>query len=256
MTLSTILMLFAAGIGGGALSSLVGGAAVITYPALIAAGIPPLAATACNLTSNFPGNFLAALSDRKQLPPLDRNFIGMVLASMLGAALGAVLLLSTPQRVFAVLVPALLGFATVLFAFAKPVSDWLRARAQSKGRDIDFSVTNLKMLLPVSFYGGYFGAGVGVLLLAVLTMATNGDYRSANVTKNLVTSLNTAVASAIFVVNGTVIWPQTMALMVGSIIGGQLGASIARVAPRELMRIAVTGVGALLTGYFAWLYWF
>ena len=79
MTLSTILMLFAAGIGGGALSSLVGGAAVITYPALIAAGIPPLAATACNLTSNFPGNFLAALSDRKQLPPLDRNFIGMVL---------------------------------------------------------------------------------------------------------------------------------------------------------------------------------
>lgn len=256
MTLHTLIMLFLAGIGGGALSSLVGGAAVITYPALIAAGIPPLAATTCNLTASFPGTFLAAVSDRRQLPPLDRKFVGMVLASMFGAVLGAILLLSTPQRVFAILVPALLGFATVLFAFAQPVGDWLRARAQSKGRDIDFSVTNLKMLLPVSFYGGYFGAGVGVLLLAVLTLATNGDYRSANVTKNLVSSFNTAAASAIFVFSGTVIWPQTLALMVGSIIGGQLGAGLARIAPRAVMRVAVTAVGAVLTGYFAWAYWF
>lgn len=256
MTLPTLIMLFFAGIGGGALTSLVGGAAVITYPAMIAAGIPPLAATACNMTASFPGSFLAALSDRKQLPPFDRKFIGMVIASMVGAGLGGALLLATPPHAFAVMVPVLLGFATILFGFAKPVSDWLRARAQNKGRDIDFSVTNLKMLLPVSLYGGYFGAGVSILLLAVLTMATNGDYRSANVTKNLVTSLNTATASAIFVINGTVIWPQTLALMVGSIVGGQLGAALARIAPREIMRIAVTVIGALLTGYFAWLYWF
>lgn len=256
MTLPTLIMLFFAGIGGGALTSLVGGAAVITYPAMIAAGIPPLAATACNMTASFPGSFLAALSDRKQLPPFDRKFIGMVIASMVGAGLGGALLLATPPHAFAVMVPVLLGFATILFGFAKPISDWLRARAQNKGRDIDFSVTNLKMLLPVSFYGGYFGAGVSILLLAVLTMATNGDYRSANVTKNLVTSLNTATASAIFVINGTVIWPQTLALMVGSIVGGQLGAALARIAPREIMRIAVTVIGALLTGYFAWLYWF
>lgn len=256
MPLSTIIMLFIAGIGGGALTSLVGGAAVVTYPALIAAGIAPLPATACNLCASFPGAFLAALSDRGQLPKFDRPFIGMVLASVLGAALGALLLMATPQRVFAILVPLLLGFATVLFAFAKPIGDWLRARAHSKGRAIDFSVTNLKMLLPVSFYGGYFGAGVGVLLLAVMTLATRGDYRSANVAKNLVTSLNSGVAAAIFISQGIVIWPQTLALMAGSIIGGQLGASIARVAPREVMRIAVTAVGALLTCYFAWHYWF
>ena len=256
MTLHTLIMLFLAGIGGGALTSMVGGAAVVTYPALIAAGLPPLTAATCNLGASFPGSFLAALSDRKQLPPLDRAFVGMAIASMLGAALGAFLLLATPQRVFTILVPGLLGFATVLFAFAQPIGNWLRAHAQKRGRDIDFSVTNLKMLLPVSFYGGYFGAGVGVLLLAVMSIATRGDYRSANVTKNLVTSLNTATAAAIFVLKGAIIWPPTLVLMAGSVVGGQLGAAVARVAPREVMRIAVVVVGALLTGYFAWIYWF
>jgi uncharacterized membrane protein YfcA len=196
------------------------------------------------------------MSDRKQLPPLDRAFISMALASMFGAGLGAALLLATPQRVFAILVPVLLGFATVLFAFAQRAGNWLRARAQLRGRDIDFSVTNLKMLMPVSFYGGYFGAGVGVLLLGVMSVATRGDYRSANVTKNLVTSLNSGVAAAIFILKGTVIWPQTLALMAGSVVGGVTGASLARVMPREVMRIAVVVVGALLTVFFAWRYWF
>jgi uncharacterized membrane protein YfcA len=256
MTLHTILMLFAAGIGGGLLSSMVGGAAVITYPALIAAGIPPLPATTCNLTASFPGTFFAAMSDRRQLPPFDRAFVGMALASMIGAGLGAALLLATPQGVFALMVPVLLGFATVLFAFAQSAGDWLRARAAARGRDIDFSVTNLKMLLPVSFYGGYFGAGVGVLILGVMSIATRGDYRSANVAKNLVTSLNSGTAAAIFIFKGTVIWPQTLALMLGSIVGGLAGASLARVMPRHVMRVAVIVVGALLTVFFAWHYWF
>jgi uncharacterized membrane protein YfcA len=256
MTPHTIIMLFLAGIGGGMLTSMVGGAAVVTYPALIAAGIAPLPATTCNLTASFPGSFFAAMSDRKQLPPFDRAFVGMVLASMLGAAFGAALLLATPQRVFALLVPVLLGFATVLFAFSQQAGDWLRARAARRGREIDFSVTNLKMLLPVSFYGGYFGAGVGVLLLGVLSVATRGDYRSANVTKNLVTSLNSGTAAAIFILQGTVIWPQTLALMAGSIVGGLAGASVARVMPRQVMRVSVVAVGAVLTAYFAWRYWF
>jgi uncharacterized membrane protein YfcA len=256
MTFHIIVMLFFAGVAGGMLSSMVGGAAVVTYPALIAAGIPPLAATTCNLTASFPGTFFAAMSDRAQLPPFNRAFIGMVLASMIGAGLGASLLLATPERLFALLVPILLGFATVLFAFAQRVGDWLRARARRRGRDIEFSVTSLKMLLPVSFYGGYFGAGVGVLLLGVMSVATGGDYRSANVVKNLVTSLNSGVAAAIFILKGAVIWPQTLALMAGSIAGGVTGAWLARLIPREAMRVAVVVVGALLTVFFAWRYWF
>jgi len=256
MALHIILMLFFAGIAGGMITSLVGGAAVVTYPALIAAGIPPLPATTCNLTAAVPGAFFAALSDRKQLPPFDRAFVGMVLASMIGAGIGACVLLATPERLFEVLVPILLGFATVLFAFARPVADWLHARAARRGRAIGFSVTSLKMLLPVSFYGGYFGAGVGVLLLGVMSVATRGDYRSANVVKNLVTSLNSGTAAAIFIIKGTVIWPQTLAMAAGTVLGGIAGAWLARLIPREVMHVAVVVAGMLLTGFFAWRYWF
>lgn len=251
-----IAVLFAAGIGGGMLASMVGGAAVVTYPALIAAGLPPLTATVCNLTALMPGTLFAALADRRQLPPFNRAFLGMVVASIVGAGFGAALLLATPQRVFALLVPVLLGFATVLFAFAQKISDWLRARAARRGRSIDFSVTNLKMLLPVSFYGGYFGAGVGVLMLGVMSVATAGDYRSANVVKNFVGSLNSATAAAIFLAQGAIVWPQTLALMAGTIIGGLLGGALARIVPRDVMRVAVVVIGALLTVFFAWRYWF
>jgi uncharacterized protein len=256
MALHVILMLFLAGALGGTITAIVGGAAVVTYPALIASGIPPLGATICNLTAAVPGTLFAVLSDRKQLPPFDRAFMGMVLASMIGAALGATLLLATPERWFEALVPLLLGFATVLFAFAQPVSNWLRARAAQRGRDIDFSVTNLKMLLPVSFYGGYFGAGAGVLTLGVMSLATRGEYRSANVVKNLITCLNCGTAAAIFTVKGSVIWPQTLALAAGTVVGGITGAWLARSIPRHVMRVAVVVVGALLTAYFAWRYWF
>jgi uncharacterized membrane protein YfcA len=256
MGLGTVLMLLAAGIVGGMITSLVGGAAVVTYPALIAAGLPPLTATVCNLTAAVPGAFFAALSDRKQLPPFDRAFIAMCLASMIGAGVGGLLLLATPARFFEILVPILLGFATVLFAFSGRVSEWLTARATQRGHEITFNVTSLKALLPVSFYNGYFGVGSGVLTLGVLSLATEGDYRSANVAKNLVTSLNCGAAAAIFIVRGSIVWPPTLALMAGTIVGGIVGASLARVAPRALMRVAVVAVGALLTVAFAWRYWF
>jgi uncharacterized membrane protein YfcA len=105
--------------------------------------------------------------------------------------------------------------------------------------------------VPVSVYGGYFGAGVGVLLLAVLSVGTAGNYRAANVAKNLVTSLNSVVAAALFIVQGIVIWPQTLAMMSGAFVGGLLGSWLARSLPRELMRVVIVIVGALLTAIFA-----
>ena len=257
MTLPTILMLFVTGIFGGAMAALVGGASVITFPVLLATGLPPVVATASNLVAVSPGNFLAALTDRSQLPPFNRAFIGLLIASVLGALAGALLLMVTPLRLFEVLIPLLLGFATVLFAYASRITQWLRARAQARGDGAPrMSVTSIPMLLPVSVYGGYFGAGVGVLLLGVLSIATGGDYRSANVAKNLVASLNTLVASICFVANGAVSWPPTLAMMAGCLIGGFCGGHLARIVPQQVMRVVVVVVGAALTLAFVWRYWF
>jgi hypothetical protein len=257
MDIATTSMLLAAGIVGGAISSLVGGAAIVTFPALIAAGLSPVVATATNMVALCPGNFLAALYDRTQLPPRDRAFVGLVAWSLLGAALGAVLLLLTPERMFALFVPALLGFATVLFAYAGRIGAWMQARAAARGQAGPPRWGHgMAVLLPVSVYGGYFGAGVGVLLLGVLSVGTKGDYRAANVTKNLVTSLNSLVAAIVFIVQGLVSWPATAAMMAGALVGALIGARIAQVVPREVMRVVVVAMGALLTAAFAWRYWF
>jgi uncharacterized membrane protein YfcA len=257
MDLQAVLMLAGAGIIGGTISALVGGAAIVTWPALIAVGLSPVVATATNLLALVPGNFLAALYDRTQLPPFDRSFFAMVMASVAGGAVGAVLLLVTPERMFAVFVPALLGFATVLFAYASRISDWIRARAAHDGRTAaNRWGSSTAAMTVVSIYGGYFGAGVGVLLLAVLSVGTDGDYRSANVIKNLVTSLSSLVAAALFIAQGVVSWPATLAMMAGALIGALIGARLAQIVPREAMRVLVVGVGAFLTAAFAWRYWF
>ena len=256
MDLQTVLILIATGVIGGLMSSLVGGASVVTFPVLLAVGLPPVVATASNLIAVSAGNFLAAVTDRHNLPPFNRAFVGLVLASVLGALLGAVLLLATPVRMFEFLIPLLLGFATVLFAFAGQITQWLRARATARGDEWKIGVTSIPLVLPISVYGGYFGAGAGTLLLGVLMIATEGDYRRANVAKNLVSSLNTFTAAFYFIANGAVSWPETLVMMVGCLIGAFGGAHLARRVPHEAMRVVIVVVGAALTAVFAWRYWF
>jgi len=153
---------FPAGVGviAGIIAAIVGGAAVVIYPAPIATGVPPHLAAVSDLASVMPGTMLAALSDRSQLPPFNRAFVRLIFASIIGVGIGAVCLVLTPERVFAQIVPLLLGFA-MLFAFSDRISRWLRKRAESRGHAIAFNVASLKVVLQVSFYGGYFGAGVG-----------------------------------------------------------------------------------------------
>lgn len=208
MDILTIAFLAGAGVIAGIIAAMVGGAAVVIYPALIATGVPPHLAAVSNLASIMPATMLAALSDRSQLPPFDRSFLGLIAASIVGAGIGAVCLLLTPERMFAQIVPLLLGFATLLFAYSERISRWLRTRAEGRGHPIAFNVASLKVVLPVSFYGGYFGAGVGILMLGVFSLATGGDYRSANVAKNFVSSLNGLTATLVFATHGAVLWPQ------------------------------------------------
>ena len=254
MDILTIAFLVGVGVIAGIIAAIVGGAAVVIYPALIATGVPPHLAAVSNLASVMPGTMLAALSDRSQLPPFDRAFVSLIFASIIGAGIGAVCLVLTPERIFAQIVPLLLGFATLLFAYSERISRWLRKRAEGRGHAIAFNVASLKVVLPVSFYGGYFGAGVGVLLIGVLSIG-GGDYRAANTTKNLVTSLNSMVAAALFIVRGAVEWQPTLLMLAGALVGAFIGARLAQIVPHAVMRVVVTLVGGLLTVVFAWRYW-
>lgn len=216
MDILTIAFLAGAGVIAGIIAAMVGGAAVVIYPALIATGVPPHLAAVSNLASIMPATMLAALSDRSQLPPFDRSFLGLIAASIVGAGIGAVCLLLTPERMFAQIVPLLLGFATLLFAYSERISRWLRTRAEGRGHPIAFNVASLKVVLPVSFYGGYFGAGVAILMLGVFSLA----------------------------------------LAAGTIGGGLVGAYVARIIPRNVIRVLIVVVGAVLTIAFAQRYWF
>ncbi len=256
MDLMTTAFLVGSGLVAGITASLVGGAAVVLYPAAIAVGVPPQAAAVTVLVSLMPGIFLAAVADRSQLPPFNRDFIGMVVISITSAAIGGACLLLTPVRVFTAIVPLLLGFATLIFAYSAKISAYMRKRAAQRGHEIKFNLSSLKLLLPVSFYGGYFNAGVGILILGVFSVATGGDYRSANVAKNLVSSLNGLAASLVFIVQGAVHWPPTLALMAGTIMGGLTGSYLARVVPQNAVRVLVVAAGALFTFIFARKYWF
>jgi uncharacterized membrane protein YfcA len=249
-----ILLLVAVGIVGGIISSIAGGAALFTFPALLATGLSPVVATAVNTAALTPSLLLAAIYDRAQLPALDRAFVGLIVVAVLGGLAGGALLLLTPERMFAALVPLLLGFATVLFAYAGRINAWLTARAAPGGEAR--SPHSLAAMLPVCVYGGYFGAGVGVLMLGVLSVGTGGDYRAANVAKNLLTGLNSLAAVVIFAAQDVVAWPPTLVMIAGTLAGALIGARLAQIMSNEAARRLVITVGALLTAVFAWRYWF
>jgi uncharacterized membrane protein YfcA len=252
-----VLLLVGAGLAGGVLSGLVGGAAIITFPALLAVGLSPLVATATNLAAMTPPNYLAALADHGRLPRFDLTFSLVVLCSILGALFGAILLLLTPGRLLEMLVPVLLGIATVIFAYSRRISDWVRARAMARHGHVGRAdLSSVPIMLPVSIYGGYFGAGAGVMMLAVLSIWSGGDYRTANVTRNLVMSLNSTGAAALFIYQGRVEWKPMAVLMAGALIGSLVGGRIARVARPEIMQVVVIAMGCLLTGVYTWKYWF
>jgi hypothetical protein len=256
MDLSSAVLLFGAGVIGGSLSGIVGGASLVTFPTLLAVGLPPVTAAASNVCSMLFANIAAASADRAMLPKPDRSLAGLVAASIGGAAFGAVLLTVTPQRMFEILVPVLIGFATVLFALSPRIGGWLRARAQAAGRGAPrVGAGSIPLMLPVSVYNGYFGAGVGVLALAVMSIGTGGEYRSANAVKNIVIALNTAAAAAMLAWHGAVNWPPTLVMMLGGAFGGMMGGMLGRVVPQHAMRGGIVAFGALLTAIYGWRYW-
>jgi uncharacterized membrane protein YfcA len=249
-----IVLLVGAGIVAGVISSMAGGASLFTFPAILATGLPPVMAVAVTTTALTPSLFLAAAYDRSQLPPFGRPLVMSLLVSAAGGLIGGALLLLTPQRLFEVLVPPLLAFATLLLAFAPRISTWLAAR---RGTAAETNIVNsLAVMVPVSIYGGYFGVGLGVLVLGLLSIGTAGDYRSANAAKNLWTAFNSLAAVAIFIAQDALSWPAVLLMTAGTLTGSLFGAKLAQILPNAAARALVISVGAILTAVFTWRYWF
>jgi uncharacterized membrane protein YfcA len=151
----------------------------------------------------------------------------------------------------------LLAFGTLLFAYSGQIGVWLgRLSFRKGGATLHPRAVGLAMIVPVSIYSGYFGVGVGVMLIAALSIATGGDYRAANVTKNFFGSLNSLVATIVFISHGAIAWVPMLLVAVGGLAGGLLGAHIARVLPAGAARWMVISFGVFLTAIYTWRFWF
>lgn len=247
-----LAILFATGFTGGVITALVGGASLVTFPILLALGMSPVAAIASNIVALSPANLMAAVADRAKLPPRTRATDWLMLGCLVAGGAGAALLLATPERWFQGIVPALIGFATVLFAYAETIK-----RAVAKRRKVQGDLGGIVLPATVlSVYGGYFGAGMGVMYLAILSLGGISDLRAANALKNLLGAANAAAVVAIFIVTDSVVWPAALTMLAGALIGGYGGGYAMRFIPPFAFRWGVTAIGAAMTLIYAWRYWF
>jgi hypothetical protein len=246
------LLLFAAGLTGGVVTAMVGGASLITFPALLAAGLPAIVANATSTVALTPSNLVAGFADLERMPRWDRSFASLALIAVVGSVAGAALLMATPEKAFTAVVPLLVGFATILFAFSGRLRLWRVSRAAGGAPSAGWSSL---LFAPVAVYGGYFGAGMSVMILAIMSVSRADEFRTANVIKNLLSGLTSFVAVVVFVAKGVVAWPPALAVMAGATIGGFLGGRLARVLPPALMRWIVIAVGTALTAIYACRYW-
>jgi uncharacterized membrane protein YfcA len=257
MDAASMLLLAGAGLAGGTVTAMVGGASLITFPALLAAGLPPVIAAASNTVAMTPSNFVAAAADYKRLPGWKPAFHRITIISLVGSAIGAWLLLSTPERAFMAMVPLLIGVATLLFAFSRQIRRWTFRHGDDPAiHSARADRIGLMLLAPVAVYVGYFGAGAGIMLMAILSLGHTGDFRTVNALKNLIGGFMSVVAIGIFIFTGMVAWPQALAMGVGAVCGGFLGERLVRVVPGPVVRWVVIVVGCAVTATYGYRYWF
>lgn len=243
MTWTTFALLVAAGFGGGAINAAVGSGTLLTYPALLAAGVPPVSANATNAAGLSPGGLSSAWAYRVELRDRIHRLRWALIASLVGGALGATLVVSLPEKVFVTLVPWLVGTATVLVAVQPLIARVVGEHHEDRRRSV-WPWTGL-----VGVYGGYFGAAQGVMLMAVLGLVYDRDTQRSNAAKNLCGGAANLAAAAVFALAGVIVWLAALAVAIGAIAGGYVGGRAARRLPRSVLRGLVVAVGAGATAY-------
>ena len=239
----TLVLLAAAGFAGGFINAAVGSGTLIVYPALLAAGIPPVAANGTNTTGLSPGSFAAGWAYRLELRDRMDRLRWPLVASVLGAAIGATLVVALPSRVFTSIVPWLVGTATVLVAVQPVVARTVREHRDGVHRRV-WPWTGL-----IGVYGGYFGAAQGVMLMAALGLVYDPDPQRANAAKNLLAAAANVTAAVVFALSGAVVWLAALAVAAGSIPGGYVGGRVARRLPGAVLRALVVAIGIGATLY-------
>jgi uncharacterized protein len=241
MSTGEIALLVAAAFAAGAMNSIAGGGSFFSFPALVFAGVPAVAANATSTVSMWPGSLAASLGYRQELAEERPRLVSLSLISLAGGIGGALLLLLTPGRVFEALVPFLLLLATLVFTFGDA------ARARVKTRSKLFAQV---LQLVISVYGGYFGGGMGLMMLAAFTLMGMTDIHRMNALKSALAVLINGVAVAIFAVAGVVHWAAAGLMIAGSIAGGLVGASLSRRVDSKRFKKVVIVLGWALTAVF------
>jgi hypothetical protein len=250
MGLLDAAVLFLAAIGGGALNSVAGGGSFLTFPTLLFTGVPAIQANATNTVALWPGSVVAASAYRRDVSVERGRLVALSIVSLFGGYAGAWLLLNTPESTFRGMIPWLLLLATAVFAFGSPLVAQLRAKMHHPVGERHFGTLGLLAQFPIAVYGGYFGGGIGILMLAALTLVGMENIHSMNGLKNWLAACINGVAVVTFIIAGAVWWSQALVMVAGAIIGGYGGASLARkVDPRKVRRFVIA-VGVGLTVYF------
>lgn len=226
----------------GAMNSVAGGGTLISFPTLIWLGVPSIPANATNAVALWPGSLGSVWGYRREMRGLDTRVWALVLPSVLGGITGAVLLYRTPSDVFDRLVPVLILFATILFMVQEPLQRRFNLAPYHEARSHWLSWVMCFQLL-VGIYGGYFGAGIGILMLAALSVMGHTDIHQMNGIKNVLAVAVNAVASAYFIASGLVVWSDALVMAVGAVLGGVGGAGIARRIGRTAVRSMVVVIG-------------
>ena len=252
MPVGDAIFLFAAALLAGALNAVAGGGGFIAFPALIFTGMPPIHANATNTAALWPGTVASTGAYRRVLSREAHRFLApVVVTGMLGGLLGAILLLRTPSATFLNLVPWMLLGATMLFAFSQRLVRRLRASASNwKHAGLAAAVGPAVLQLLIAIYIGFFGAGAGILMLAMFALMGVENIHTMNGLKTLLASICNGVALLTFILARAVIWPQALLMVVGAAIGGYGGAWYAQKLPAARVRQLVIVIGLLMSAYF------
>lgn len=247
MSLLTAALLFLAGFASGAINAVAGGGTFISFGALTLIGVPPITANATSSIAQFPGYVTSTLAYWTDIKRMWRGALLLAFVSLLGSGLGALILLSLDNPQFRAMVPWLLLGATSLFA----AGPWLKP----KPRHADEAAAGKGIAGPfaqfvTAVYGGFFGAGMGIMMLATLGLTQGGDYHRLNALKNLLAVVIAGIAIVVFVAGDAVDWPGALVMIPGVALGGYAGVWIAKRVKQVYVRAFVIAVGLFLAGYY------